>query len=120
MISEDYHCVSVSYLFGSPLSQSIFVYEWPHLSVALTLPVRLYTEDKHQQQNKADIMMLGLMGRRGRVPDSWVVFRPVIGWLRGQSTVLKGFRQDGVRWGGQDEQRGFPLQRGRFFLPPPN
>ena len=33
---EDYHCVSVSCLFGSPLSRSIFVYEWPHLSVALT------------------------------------------------------------------------------------
>ena len=36
MISEDYHCVSVSRLFGSPLSRSIFVYEWPRLSVALT------------------------------------------------------------------------------------
>ena len=28
--------VSVSRLFGSPLSQSIFVYEWPCLSVAPT------------------------------------------------------------------------------------
>ena len=27
--TEDYHCVSVSRLFGSPLSQSIFVYKWP-------------------------------------------------------------------------------------------
>ena len=56
MISEDYHCVryvpgryfhvyaielrittvSVSHLFGLPQSWSIFVYEWPHLSVALT------------------------------------------------------------------------------------
>ena len=34
--TEDYHCVSVSHLFGSPLSRSIFVYEWPHLSVTLT------------------------------------------------------------------------------------
>ena len=34
--TEDYHCVSVSRLFSSPLSQSIFVYEWPRLSVALT------------------------------------------------------------------------------------
>ena len=34
--TEDYHCVSVSRLFGSPLSRSIFVYEWPRLSVALT------------------------------------------------------------------------------------
>ena len=39
--TEDYHCVSVSVsrLFGSPLSRSIFVYEWPRLSVALTQPV---------------------------------------------------------------------------------
>ena len=37
MISEDYHCVSVSHLFGSPLSWSIFVYEWPRLSVTLTV-----------------------------------------------------------------------------------
>ena len=36
MISEDYHCVSVSHLFGSPLSRSVFVYEWPRLSVTLT------------------------------------------------------------------------------------
>ena len=35
--TEDYHCVSVSRLFGSPLSRSIFVYEWPRLSVALTV-----------------------------------------------------------------------------------
>ena len=35
--TEDYHCVSVSRLFGSPLSRSIFIYEWPRLSVALTL-----------------------------------------------------------------------------------
>ena len=34
--TEDYHCVSVSHLFGLPLSRSIFVYEWPRLSVALT------------------------------------------------------------------------------------
>ena len=34
--TEDYHCVSVSRLFGSPLSWSIFVYKWPCLSVALT------------------------------------------------------------------------------------
>ena len=33
--TEDYHCVSVSCLFGSPLSRSTFVYEWPRLSVAL-------------------------------------------------------------------------------------
>ena len=36
--TEDYHCVSVSRLFGSPLSWSIFIYEWPCLSVALTEP----------------------------------------------------------------------------------
>ena len=36
--TEDYHCVSVSYLFGLPLSWRISVYEWPHLSVALTVP----------------------------------------------------------------------------------
>ena len=34
--TEDYHCVSVSHLFGLPLSQSISVYEWPCLSVTLT------------------------------------------------------------------------------------
>ena len=36
--TEDYHCVSVSVscLFSSPLSLSIFIYEWPCLSVALT------------------------------------------------------------------------------------
>ena len=34
--TEDYYCVSVSHLFGSPLSLRISVYEWPHLSVALT------------------------------------------------------------------------------------
>ena len=34
--TEDYHCVSVSRLFGSPLPRSIFVYEWPRLSVTLT------------------------------------------------------------------------------------
>ena len=36
--TEDYHCVSVSYLFGSPLSWRISVYEWPRLSVTLTVP----------------------------------------------------------------------------------
>ena len=34
--TEDYHCVSVSHLFGSSQSRSIFTYEWPRLSVALT------------------------------------------------------------------------------------
>ena len=54
--------------------------------------------------------MLGLMGGTGRVSDSPAVFRPVIGRLGGQSAVLKGFGQNGVRQGGQDKQRGFPLQ----------
>ena len=38
--TEDYHCVSVSvsHLFGLPQSRSIFAYEWPRLSVALTEP----------------------------------------------------------------------------------
>ena len=60
------------------------------------LPVHLYMEDKCQQQNKADIMMLGLMDGRGRVPDSPVAFRPVIGQLGGRSVVSKGF---GTEWG---------------------
>ena len=67
-------------------------------------------EDRHQQRIKADVMMLGLMGRTGRVSDSPVVFQPVIGWLGGWSVVSKGFGQNGVGWGGQDKQRGFPLQ----------
>ena len=37
--TEDYHCVSVSHLFGSSQSQSIFTYEWPRLSVALTAAI---------------------------------------------------------------------------------
>ena len=36
--TEDYHCVSMSHLFGSPQSRSIFAYEWPRLSVTLTEP----------------------------------------------------------------------------------
>ena len=39
-----------------------------------TASASIYTEDRCQQRNKADIMMLGLMGRMGRVSDSLVVF----------------------------------------------
>ena len=31
-------------LFSSPLSQSIFIYKWPHLSVALTEDQALYRQ----------------------------------------------------------------------------
>ena len=83
------------------------------------LPVHLYTEDKHQQRNKADIMTLGLTGEVGRVPDSPAAFRLVVGRLGGRSAVSKGFRQDGVRQGGQDEQRGFPLHHPPSTWGPP-
>ena len=71
------------------------------------LPVHLYMEDKRQRQNKADIMMLGLMGGRDRVSDNWATLRPVIGWFGGRGMAPKGFGtgqgevgQMGIRRGG--------------------
>ena len=45
------------------------------------LPVRLYTEDKCQQRNKADVMVPGLTGGRGRVSDGPAAFRLAVGRL---------------------------------------
>ena len=55
------------------------------------LPVHLYTEDKRQQRNKADVMVPGLTGGRGRVSDGPAAFRLAVGRFRGQSVVSKGF-----------------------------